>query len=209
MKLSDYVIEYLEKYGIKDAFLLSGGGMMHLLDAVGRSSINCYFNLNEQATTICSDAYAQYTKELSLALLTTGPGATNGVTGLVSAFQDSTPMLVISGQVKTSNLAPDGVRAYGAQEVNIVDMVKNQTKYAVCVTDATTIKYHLEKAIYLATHGRKGPVWVDIPLDIQATQIDEATLVGFNPLELKETNIRDKGSERYSATDNEVHVVKK
>lgn len=182
MKLSDYVIHYLEQIGVRDVFLLSGGGMMHLLDSVSRSEqISTYYNLNEQATSICADAYGQYTNHLGVCMVTTGPGATNAITGVVSAFQDSTPMLVISGQVKTTELAPEGVRVKGLQEVQITKLVKDVTKYAVTVMNKEDIRYHLERAIHLATTGRKGPVWIDIPLDIQAADVDIETLKGFCP----------------------------
>lgn len=180
MKLSDYVIQFLEELKIKDVFLLSGGGMMHLLDSLSCSDkIKAYYNLNEQATSICADAYAQYTNELSVCMVTTGPGGTNAITGVVSAYQDSTPILVLSGQVKTSDLAPEGVRVYGAQEVNIIGLVEKVTKYAVLVKDAEKIGYYLEKAVYLATHGRRGPVWIDVPLDIQAAEINPEKLEHF------------------------------
>lgn len=180
MKLSDYVIYFLEELGIKDIFLLSGGGMMHLLDSLARShKIKAYYNLNEQATSICADAYAQYTNEISVCMVTTGPGGTNTITGVVSAYQDSTPMLVLSGQVKTADLAPEGVRVYGPQEVNITGLVEKVTKYSITVKDAEKIGYYLEKAVYLATHGRRGPVWIDIPLDIQAAEIDPEKLGHF------------------------------
>ena len=180
MKLSDYVIKVLEERNVKDIFLLSGGGMMHLLDSLARSSIKPFYNLNEQATSMCADAYAQYTNEMSVCMVTTGPGGTNAITGVVSAFQDSTPMLVISGQVKTADLAPEGVRVYGAQEVNITKIVESVTKYSITVKHPEEIRYHLEKAMHLATSGRRGPVWVDIPLDVQASEVDPDTLVGYN-----------------------------
>lgn len=192
MKVSDYIIQFLEQQGIKDVFLLSGGGMMHLLDSVSRSTkINKYYNLNEQATSICADAYAQYTNEMSVCMVTTGPGGTNAITGVVSAYQDSTPMLIISGQVKTTDLAPERVRVYGPQEVNITGIVKEVTKYAVTVKKVEEIKYHLEKAVHLANNGRRGPVWVDIPLDIQAADIDIHSLKGYHP---EEKNLEDISS---------------
>ena len=186
MKVSDYVINFLEECKIKDVFLLSGGGMMHLLDSLARSSISPYYNLNEQATSICADAYAQYTNEMSVCMVTTGPGGTNAITGVVSAYQDSTPMLVISGQVKTADLAPEGVRVYGPQEVNITKIVEPVTKYAMTVKHAEEIRYHLEKAVYLATSGRRGPVWIDIPLDVQASDINPKALKGYNPEEMQQ-----------------------
>ena len=184
MKVSDFVISFLESKGVKDVFLISGGGMMHLLDSIGKSKkIKYYCNLNEQATSICADAYAQATNGLAVCMVTTGPGGTNAITGIAAAYLDSEPILTISGQVKTSDLVgKKGVRQIGPQEVNIVEIVKPITKYAVLVTRKEEIKYHLDKAIYLATHGRRGPVWVDIPLDIQGGQIDEQELLEFDPI---------------------------
>lgn len=184
IKVSDFVVKHLESKGVKDIFLLSGGGMMHLLDSVGKSEkINYYCNLNEQATSICADAYAQATNNLAVCMVTTGPGGTNAVTGIASSYIDSEPVLVISGQVKTSDLVGErNVRQIGPQEVNIVDIVKPITKYAMLVTKKEEIKYHLDKAIYLATTGRRGPVWIDVPLDVQGGMIDEKDLLEFDPV---------------------------
>ena len=183
MKVSDYIIRRLEEHGVKDVFLLSGGGMMHLLDSVFRSEvIHPWCNLHEQASSICASAYAQATGNLGVCMVTSGPGATNAVTGAVDAWIDSEPVLVISGQAKTSDLVGDrGVRQCGSQEVNITAMMQPVTKYAVSITDKTLVKYHLDKAIYLATHGRKGTVWVEVPLDIQGAQVEEGELVEFDP----------------------------
>lgn len=183
MKASDYIIRRLEEHGVRDVFLLSGGGMMHLLDSVFRSKmIHPWCNLHEQASAICASAYAQATGRLGVCMVTSGPGATNAVTGAVDAWIDSEPVLVISGQAKTSDLVGDrGVRQCGSQEVNITAMMQPVTKYAVSITDKTLVKYHLDKAVYLATHGRKGTVWVDVPLDIQGAQVEENELVGFDP----------------------------
>lgn len=182
MKVSDYVVKCLEQHNVKDVFLLSGGGMMHLLDSVGNAeNINCYYNLHEQASSICADAYAQITQDLAVCMVTSGPGATNAITGAVNSWIDSEPVLVISGQAKTSDLVGDrGVRQTGSQEVNITAMMQPVTKYAVTVTDKMMIRYHLEKAIYLATHGRKGTTWVDIPLDVQGAQVEEDELIPFD-----------------------------
>lgn len=184
MKLSDYIIQFLEKYGVRDIFLLAGGGIMHLLDSVAQSEkINKYYNLNEQATSFCADAYAQTNNKLGVCMVTTGPGATNAITGIASAHIDSSPVLVLSGQVRTNSMVGDtGARQMGAQEVDIISIVKPITKYAVTIMKAEEIRYHLEKAIYLAKHGRSGAVWLDIPLDIQAMQIQEETLIGFDPI---------------------------
>lgn len=183
MKVSDYVAKFLFENGIKDLFLISGGGIMHLLDSVAKQeSLNLVFNLNEQATGICADSYAQYTNHLGACLVTTGPGATNAVTGCAGAWLDSNPVIFISGQTKTADMGQlKGLRQFGAQEVAIVPVVTPITKYAVTVMQADEIKYHLEKAVYLATHGRKGPVWVDIPLDIQGSRIEPADMKSFDP----------------------------
>lgn len=181
MKASDYIAEFLVGLGVKDIFLISGGGMMHLLDSLGKNNdLNIICNLNEQASSICADAYSVYTGDLGVCMLTTGPGGTNAVTGIAAAYLDSNPVLAISGQCKTSDFASlRGVRQFGAQEVDIVSVVSPITKYAVKITDKDTLRYHLEKAVYLASHGRKGPVWLDIPLDIQASQVEHESMKGF------------------------------
>lgn len=183
MKVSDFIIRRLEEHGVKDVFLLSGGGMMHLLDSVFQSKIiHPWCNLHEQACAVCAEAYAQATGGLGVCMVTSGPGATNAVTGAVNAWIDSDPVLVISGQAKTSDLVGDrGVRQTGSQEVNIVAMMRPVTNYAVTVTDKAMVKYHLDKAVYLATHGRKGAVWLDVPLDIQGAQVEESELTEFDP----------------------------
>jgi len=183
MKVSHYVAKFLVDNGIKDLFLISGGGIMHLLDSVAKQEdLNLVFNLNEQATGICADSYAQYTNHLGACLVTTGPGATNAVTGCAGAWLDSSPVLYISGQTKRADMGQlKGLRQFGAQEVAIVSIVTTITKYAVTVMRENKIKYHLEKALYLATHGRRGPVWIDIPLDIQGSQVKLSDMKGFNP----------------------------
>ena len=180
MKLSDYVIRFIEQQGVKDIFLLPGGGCIHLVDSIGKSNINFVCNLHEQACSIAADAYGQYTNNLGVCLVTTGPGGTNAITGITAAWLDSTPMLVLSGQVQRKDMINGrGTRQIGFQEIDIVSMASAITKYAVTVREPASIRYHLEKAIYLATSGRPGPVWIDIPLDVQAAEIDENNLVGF------------------------------
>lgn len=183
IKVSDYISRFLVEQGIRDLFLISGGGMMHMLDSVSRQEgLNLVFNLNEQASAICAESAAQFSGHLGAAMVTTGPGATNAVTGCAGAWVDSTPVLYISGQCKTSQMGQlMGLRIYGAQEIAIVPCVKPITKYAVTVLKKEEIRYHLEKAVYLATHGRKGPVWVDVPLDIQGAVVSESELVAFDP----------------------------
>lgn len=187
IKLSDYVIEFLANEGLKHIFLLPGGGAMHLVDSVGKSGrISYVCNLHEQACAIAADAYGQYTNHLGAALVTTGPGGTNTLTGVAAAWLDSTPCLFLSGQVKRADITGTrGVRQIGFQEIDIVRMVSPITKYAVTVIDPQTIRYHLEKALFLATSGRPGPVWIDIPLDVQAAQIDAGMLDGLSASEFE------------------------
>lgn len=185
MKLSDYLTKYLE--GITDSvFLLSGGGIMHLVDSLGKSNLNVYCCHHEQAAATAAEGYARIRNKIGVVFVTTGPGGTNAITGVAGAWLDSIPMLVISGQVKKDNMMPrqNGVptiRQLGFQEINIIDLVKPITKYAVTVTKENQILYHLQKALFLATHGRPGPVWLDIPLDVQAAKIDPEKLESFKP----------------------------
>jgi len=183
VKLSDYVLEFVAQQGVKQVFMLPGGGAMHLNESLGqREDIEYVCNLHEQAAAIATEAYAKVTNELGVLMVTTGPGGTNAVTGVASAWLDSMPCLVLSGQVKRADLKRDsGVRILGVQEIDIVSIVSSITKYAVTVEDPATIRYHLEKAVHLANAGRRGPVWIDIPLDVQAAQIDPDELPGFEP----------------------------
>jgi len=185
VKLSDYVVDTLIRYGMKHIFLLPGGGCMHLADSVGkRSELDYVCCLHEQACAFAAEAYGEYTNHLGGALVTAGPGGTNALTGVACAWIESSPCIFISGQAKRVDLIcrqPQPVRSMGQQEVDIVAMVRPITKYAVQVLEPGDIRYHLEQALWLATHGRKGPVWLDIPLDVQATQIEPASLRGFTP----------------------------
>ena len=183
MRLADYVVRRIADEGVRHIFTLPGGGAMHLDDALGScAEIDFVCNLHEQACAIAAEAYARVTNNLGVVLVTTGPGGTNALTGVAGAWLESTPCLVISGQVKRADMKRDlGVRQLGPQELDIVALVKTITKYAVTVTEPETIRYHLEKAIYLAKSGRPGPTWIDIPLDVQAAQIDPESLAGFEP----------------------------
>lgn len=182
MKLSDYVFQFIAEQRVKHVFMLPGGGAMHLVDSLGRNKKLTYIcNLHEQACAIAAEAYARVTNNLGVALVTTGPGGTNAITGVAGAWLASTPCLIISGQVKRQDMKSNsGVRQKGQQELDIVSIVKSITKYAIVVTEPDTIRYHLEKAVYMAKEGRKGPVWIDIPLDVQATQINPSELQGFD-----------------------------
>lgn len=180
-KLSDYVMTFAAKLGVKHVFLLPGGGCMHLVDSLGRNKKLGYITvLHEQAAAISADAYAQYKNSLGVVLVTTGPGGTNTITGVAASWIDSTPVLFISGQAKRADLMRGrGVRQMGVQEVDITRLVKPITKYSVTIMDPNSIRYHLEKAVYLARSGRQGPVWVEIPLDVQGSSIDTRKLKGF------------------------------
>ena len=193
MKLSDYVMQTVADAGVKHVFMLPGGGAMHLNDSLGRCQrIEYICNLHEQASAIAAEAYARVTNDLAVAMVTTGPGSTNAVTGVAGAWLDSTPVLFLSGQVKRADLkGSSGLRMLGVQEIDIVSIVGSITKYAVTIVDPTTVRYHLEKAIYLARTGRRGPVWLDIPLDVQAAQIDPGEQRGFDPREIEQAKPSD------------------
>ncbi len=185
MRLADYVAQTLVRHGIKHVFLVTGGGAMHLNDAIGRCDglqyICCH---HEQGCSIAAESYFRLTNRLAAVNVTTGPGGTNAITGVFGAHVDSLGMIVISGQVKRETMVRSSglpLRQLGDQEVDIVKMVEGITKYAVVVWEPETIRYHLEKALYLATHGRPGPTWIDIPVDVQGTQIDPDKLAGFDP----------------------------
>src|ERR1017187_5192543 len=156
MKLSDYVFRVVADSGVKHVFLVPGGGAMHLNDSLSRSGIDYVCNLHEQASAIAAENYSKATNNIGVAMVTTGPGGTNAITGLAGAWLDSTPCLFLSGQVKradrmfTVDGSPLGVRQRGPQELDIISIVKPLTKYAVTVTDPLSIRYHLEKAIHLA-----------------------------------------------------------
>lgn len=184
VKLSDYVFQFIESKGVKHVFMLPGGGAMHLVDSLGNSNLEYICCQHEQAASIAAEAYGQHTNNIGVCLTTSGPGATNAITGVTAGWIDSTPMFVISGQAKRSDLIGNtGVRQIGSQEVQIIDMVKPITKYAVQIMEPLEIRYHLEKAYYEAVNGRPGPVWLSIPLDVQAAMVDENTLEGYLPEE--------------------------
>lgn len=183
IKVSDYVIGRLEELNVKHVFMLPGGGAMHLNDSLGKSKKLKYVCCqHEQGCAIAAEAYARVNNHMGLLMVTTGPGGTNALTGVAGAFLESTPVFVISGQVKRLDMIRNqGLRQQGMQELDIISIVKPITKYAALVTDPEQIRYHIDKAIYEATHGRKGPVWLDIPLDVQASMICETQLTGYIP----------------------------
>ena len=186
IKVTDYIVKYLEDYGITDVFMVTGGGAMHLNDSFGKSEkIRCICNHHEQASAIAAEGYARQKESLAVVNVTTGPGGLNTLNGVLGQWTDSVPVLYVSGQVRldTTVLAcPElNLRQLGDQEVRIVDVVKPVTKYAVTIINASDIRKELEKAVYIATHGRPGPVWIDVPMNIQGSTVDEDTMEGFVP----------------------------
>ena len=184
IKTSDYLVQKLEALGVDTAFMVSGGGAMHLDDSFGKSQkIRLVCNHNEQATAMCAEGYARANQKLGVACVTTGPGGLNCLNGVFGSWTDSAPVLFISGQVKfTTTMASCPqipLRQLGDQEVNIISVVRPLTKYARMVTDPYDIDAAVEEAVYLATSGRPGPVWLDIPLNVQAAPIDPAKLKKF------------------------------
>ena len=187
MRVADYIAQTLAKKGIRHVFMVTGGGAMHLNDAFGRSpeikTVCCH---HEQSCAMAAESYFRLTNNIAAVNVTTGPGGTNAITGVYGAYVDSMAMIVISGQVKWETLVRSTnlkLRQLGDQEVDIVRMVEGVTKYAVVVQDPATIRYHLERALHLAVYGRPGPVWLDIPINVQATQINPDTLVAYDPVE--------------------------
>lgn len=186
IKVSEYVSDFLVKHGITDCFMVTGGGAMHLDDALGhQEGLHCVFNHHEQACAIAAEGYTRMTGKLAAVCVTSGPGGTNAITGVMGGWLDSIPMFVLSGQVKRETTiwsCPElGLRQLGDQEFDIIHSVGNMTKYAVMVTNPVEIAYHLEKALYLALNGRGGPVWLDIPLDVQGARVEPEDLIHFDP----------------------------
>lgn len=185
-KVAEYIADFLVEHKIEDCFMVTGGGAMHLNDAFGhKGGLHCTFNHHEQASAIAAEAYARITGKLAVVCVTSGPGGTNAITGVMGGWVDSIPMLVISGQVKRETstwICPElGLRQLGDQEFDIIHSVANMTKYAVMLTNPEETAYHLEKALYLAFHGRGGPVWIDIPVDVQGAYIETETLLHYYP----------------------------
>ena len=186
-KVSDYIADYIANLGIRDVFTVTGGGAMHMNDAFGHHpALHCTYQHHEQACAMSAEAYARLDNRLAAVCVTTGPGATNAITGILGGWMDSIPMLVFSGQARYATTVRStglDLRSMGVQECDIVPVVTPLTKYAYMVKDPSTIRYHLEKALHLAVSGRPGPVWLDLPLDVQGAVIDTETLTGYDPAE--------------------------
>jgi len=186
--VADYVFEYLASQGVKHVFMVTGGGAMFLNDAIGRTAgleyVCCH---HEQACAMAAEGYARVSGGIGVVSVTTGPGTINALNGVFGAYTDSIPMLIISGQNKRETIMPTynipGLRQLGEQEADIISMVKGITKYSALVCDPATIRYHLERALYLASAGRPGPTWIDIPVDVSNTMIDPPALRAYDPAE--------------------------
>ena len=191
IRLADYVADFLVEHGVTDAFSVVGGGAMHLNDALGhKDGLKVTYNHHEQACAIAAEAYARLDNKIAAVCVTTGPGGTNALTGVVGGWLDSIPMFIISGQVRYDTTAryalqytETPLRAMGDQEYDIVKSVEPMTKYATMIEDPKQIRYALEKAWHLATTGRPGPVWIDIPVNFQGGYIETEELEGYDPSE--------------------------
>jgi len=183
-RVADYLAKFIHDYGVRHVFMLSGGGIMHLTDGLAcNKELETICLHHEQAVSMAVESYARFTGHFGVGYYTTGPGATNALTGLAGAWLDSVPCMFISGQVKRKEAVYragiPGLRQIGVQEINILPIVHSITKYAAFVDDPGDIRYHLEKAVYMAQEGRPGPVWLDIPLDVQGAMITPGKLKGF------------------------------
>lgn len=209
IKVSQYIANFLAEHGVTDVFTITGGGAMHLNDAIGHhDALHCTYNHHEQACAIAAEGYARLTGKVAAVCVTSGPGGTNAITGVLGGWQDSIPMFVLSGQVKretTTWSTSIPLRQLGDQEFQIVECVKGMTKYAKMITEPTEIRYHLEKAWYLCNSGRKGPVWLDIPLDVQAALVEERDMRRFVPEE--ETTDAMNGTEMMDIHEHPVYDV--
>lgn len=195
IRVSDFIFKYLvEKHNIQHCFLVSGGGAMYLDDSIGHTKGLKYIcNHHEQASAIAGEGYYRASGHLCVTCVTTGPGGTNAVTGVLGQWLDSIPGLYISGQVKQATTIAScpglRLRQLGDQEADIKSIIRSITKYCVTITDVKDIKYELDKAIYIALSGRPGPVWVDVPLDIQGAMVNESEMRSFNPQEVEDRTI--------------------
>lgn len=184
IRVSDYIAKRVVELGIERAFSVTGGGAMFLNDALGhREGLKVLYNHHEQASAIAAESYARINDKMALLCVTTGPGGTNAITGVVGAWLDSIPMLILSGQVRydcTARSTGLGIRAIGDQEFDICKSIECMTKYSEMVIEPMRIRYCLEKAVYLATSGRPGPTWLDIPLNVQSAFVEEDELIGFD-----------------------------
>src|SRR6266571_7834795 len=200
IKVTDYISKRIKAYGIEHVFMVAGGGAMHLNDSLGRD-LTYICNHHEQACAIGAEGYARTANKLAVVNVTTGPGALNALNGVMGQWTDSVPVLYLSGQVKfetTIHACPDvkGLRQLGDQEVDVIRIVTPITKFAHMISDPGDVRYYLEKAIYEATAGRPGPVWLDVPMNVQGALVDESKLRGFDaPREKDRTDLKEVAKE--------------
>jgi acetolactate synthase-1/2/3 large subunit len=186
MRVADYIASFLADHGCRHVFGVTGGGAMHLNDAFGEEErLHCIYNHHEQASAMAAESYARLRGNPAIVNVTTGPGGINALNGVYGAWTDSVPMIVVSGQVKREtcmafNDVP-GLRQLGDQEVDIIGMVRGITKFAEVVREPSQARRLLEEAWYQATNGRPGPVWLDVPIDVQGAEVEPASLMGFDP----------------------------
>lgn len=196
MKVAEYISSFLVAQGVTHTFTVTGGGAMHLNDAFGhQEGMECIYNHHEQACAIAAEGYARYAGQVAAVCVTSGPGGTNAITGVLGGWQDSIPMFIVSGQVKratTTTYTGSPVRQLGDQEFQIIDCVKTMTKYAVMITEPEKIRYIMEKAWFLCNNGRKGPVWIDVPVDVQGSYIESDTLESFHGSKEEEDLLREE-----------------
>lgn len=208
MKISNYMAARLAEAGISQVFMVTGGGAMHLNDGLGhQEGLHCIYNHHEQASAMAAEAYARIHNRIAALCVTTGPGGTNAITGVVGGWLDSIPMLVLSGQVRydtTARSSGVGIRAMGDQEFDICKAIDCMTKYSEMVTDPMRIRYCLEKALYLAASGRPGPCWLDIPLDVQGAFVDQSELIGFDPADYEAGGDGWAGSDKSHRTSRDL-----
>ena len=184
MRVADYIANFLIAKDVKDIFMLTGYGAMYINDAIEISGINYYATRNEAAAPMMAEAYARLKGKLGVVCVTAGPGSTNALPGLAEAFVDSAPIMIISGQVATEHTTYNSklpLRTYGTAEINIIPIVKPLTKYAKFLDNQNDVQYVLEKAYHAAMSGRPGPVWIDVPMDIQNSIIEIDKLRSYNP----------------------------
>lgn len=187
IRVADFIARFIvEDLGVRDVFMLTGAGIMHLTDGVAcNPKLRAICVHHEQSASMALEAYARASENFGVGYFTTGPGATNAITGLCGAWQDSVPCLFISGQVKRAeascNAGIEGLRQFGVQELNIIPVVSSLTKYAVHLLDPMRVRYEFEKAVHIAKSGRPGPVWIDVPMDVQAAKVDPDRLEGYVP----------------------------
>jgi len=185
VKISDCVASILNENGINPVFIVPGEANVHMLDSIGRhEGLSFVCTQNEKSASLAVESFCKLRSGLGALVVSSGAAAANAIPGVANAWADSVPMLVISGQARTDQDTDGRVRQLGNKQLNVVDIVQSMTKYAVKVTDPTMVQYHLEKAIYLATEGRPGPVWIDLPIDVQGMVVDEEELKRFDPNEL-------------------------